>query len=998
MKNDAFKEAYNRLNSAQKEAVDTIEGPVMVIAGPGTGKTQILTLRIANILLKTDAAPENILALTFTESGARAMRDRLHTYIGSRAYRVNIHTFHEFAGSLINGYPDAYDRAVGGRPATDLEKVSILEDIIETEKIRALRPHGNHTFYVKPIMSAIALMKREYITPDAFSEIIARQEVQLSATPKIHEKGAHKGKVRSEYQKLEKEIEKNRELLFLYRTYDAALTSRNLYDFEDMIFETVRALTKHEDMLRDLQERFQYVLADEHQDVNGSQNKILELLASFHDRPNLFVVGDEKQAIYRFQGASLENFLYFEEHFPHTKTIALTDNYRSTQHILDLSHELITKVDSPAAELRVPLAATKKEKGTIELRHFGHEAVEDEYVMTAIQALIDKDIAPEEIALIVRSNKEVESYATLLRSRGVVVNATADGDILYHPITASIQSLLTAILHPSNEEALFTVLHEPYWGISRSDLVSIMRERSYDRPLARMIGNEEFLQGLTLENVSACMRVSAVLDETRVRITTEAPHRVLQYLLKESGFLEYVIAHDPEEGGRVVRRLYDEIESLVKTRELTTLDGVLRMFSLRIEHGLSLAAPYIHTHTHAVQVMTAHKSKGLEFEHVFLPHLTDSRWGGSSKPTYFKIPITKHLDADSFDALDDERKLLYVALTRAKIGLHLSSSAQGTEGRAFTETRLLDEVGESTVTKKETASEEETFDPLVSLMHADTAARIDVELLRAILTDRGLSATSLNNYLRSPWNYLYRNVLRIPELQEESALFGTALHNALRRVTMYRTEHKKLPSISLIKTYLENELGRLPLTVHEYTRLHERGLEALSTYLAHVEMNLPVTTREEVKFEAFLETGNKDLPTVRLTGTLDRLDYNAEGNLVCVVDYKSGKPKTRGYIEGTTKDSTGDYKRQLTFYALLLSLQDTEHLHTRNGLLSFVESDEKGKIHEEAYTITSEEIEALKAEIIRVVGEITNGAFLNAPCDPEKSDYCHLVELLKVTP
>ncbi len=991
----AFTKAYERLNAAQKEAVDTIEGPVMVIAGPGTGKTQILTLRIANILRKSDTKPENILALTFTEAGARAMRERLHVYIGQAAYRVNIHTFHEFSGSLIRQYPDSYERAIGGRPASDLEKVSIVEEIIETGNVGSLRPHGNPSYYVKPIMGAIALMKREYITPDTFTEIIRRQEERLDATPKLHEKGAHKGKVRSEYQKLEKELTKNRELLFVYRAYDEALTAHNLYDFEDMIFETVRALEKNEDMLRDLQERFQYVLADEHQDVNGSQNRILELLANFHDRPNLFVVGDEKQAIFRFQGASLENFLFFEEHFPHTKTIALTENYRSVQKVLDLSHELITEVDSPAGELRVALQSNIEDKGFIEKCVFGHEAVEDEELANAIEKLVNDGVERKEIAVIVRSNREVEAFATLLRSRGVPVNATADGDILYHPITTTIRSLLTAVLEVGNEEALFTILHGPFWKISRSDLVIVLRERSYARPLATIIEDGAFLESLSLTNIESIRTVARTLGEARNQMVLEAPHRVLEYVLRASGFIDHIMKEDPIEGGRVVRRLYDEIESLVRTHETTMLADVLRMFTMRIEHGLPLNAPYIHTNSDAVQVMTAHKSKGLEFEHVFIPHLTDSRWGDTSRPTYFKIPLTKHIDQDAFDALDDERKLLYVAMTRAKRGLHLSSAKQNSDGRPFGETPLLDSIGESTVTALASEEAEAAFNPLTQLEHGKERAQIDVTLLQSTLEERGLSATSLNNYLRSPWNYLYRNVLRIPEVQADSAQFGTALHNTLRRVTQYRTDEGKLPSITLVKGYLENELEKLPLNVHEYTRFHERGFEALTLYLDTIETSLPPSTREEVKFEAKLPTGNNSFPEILLTGNLDRLDYDKDGELMRIVDYKSGKPKTRGYIEGITKDSTGDYKRQLTFYALLLSLQEDIRYHTRNGLLSFVEADEKGKIHEEAYSITDEEISELKTEILRIVHEITHGAFLNAPCDSEKSDYCHLVSELK---
>ena len=322
----AFKKAYGALNTAQKEAVDTIEGPVLVIAGPGTGKTQILTLRIANILLSTDTAPENILALTFTESGARAMRERLRSFVGAVAYRVPIYTFHGFAGDLIRQYPDSYSNIIGGRPASELEKVELIETILDDSEFKLLRPLGNPAYYVRAILHTIATLKQEYLEPDKLGAIINEQEAVLASMPKLHEKGAHKGKVKGDYQKLEKTIAKNHELLAVYRRYQSLLREQNLYDFDDMMLESVHALNSNEDMLRDLQENYQYLLADEHQDVNASQNRILELLAAYHERPNIFVVGDEKQAIYRFQGASLENFLYFEDKFPNTTTIALTEN------------------------------------------------------------------------------------------------------------------------------------------------------------------------------------------------------------------------------------------------------------------------------------------------------------------------------------------------------------------------------------------------------------------------------------------------------------------------------------------------------------------------------------------------------------------------------------------------------------------------------------------------------------------------------------------------
>ncbi len=995
MHESSFLEAYERLNPEQKLAVDTIEGPVMVIAGPGTGKTQILTLRIANILKKTDTQPENILALTFTESGARAMRERLASYIGAPAYRVGIYTFHEFAGILIRTYPDAYTRAVGGRPITDLEKITLIESIIETPTVKLLRPSGNPQFYVKPIMNALSTMKREYITPDRFAEIIEEQEKILIATEKLHEKGAHKGKVRSEYIDREKGVNKNRELLFIYRAYESALAKNGHFDYDDMIFETVEALQKNEDMLRSLQEQYQYILADEHQDVNGSQNRILELLASFHERPNIFVVGDEKQSIYRFQGASLENFLYFEEKFPHTKTIALTTNYRSVQDVLDFSHELITVHAGPATALRVPLTSTRKEKAIIERRQFSHEAVEHDCMIEKIKELLASGVPHEEIAIIVRTNKEVEDIAGLLRKSGIPAEASADGDILGHPITSHIRTLISAVVNPANERALFEILQSGYANISVADLVKIMGSTSYAHPLTHSIEDGTYLESIGVVDVDTILRIPKILKTARERMSVEAPHRVLEYILQETGFITHAIAVDPYEGGRVIRRIYDEVEEMVRHEDAVTLRDIETMLMTRMEHGLPLTAPYIRASRHAVQVMTAHKAKGLEFLHVFIPHLTDSKWGGKRHAEYFAIPITQHLNTFEFDESDDERKLLYVAITRAKVGLYLSDSETSTEGRTLLPTRLLEDIGTKTVTLIDTQVSEEAFNPVFALTTLHAPLPIDAELLTEVLRERGLSATALNNYLRDPWNYFYRNILRIPEVQAESAQFGTALHDTLRSVMKHRREKGKLPSTSELKTYLERELGKLPITANEYVRHHERALIALTQYIDFAKNNLGVETKEEYKIQVMLKTGNPDFPELLLTGMLDRLDFDSEGKLVRVIDYKSGKAKTRGFIEGKTKDSNGDYKRQLVFYALLLSLLDDDRLKTREGVLSFIEPDEKGKIHEEVYSVTDEEIENLKQEIIRVTREITQGAFLHAPCDPEKSKYCHLVEELR---
>jgi len=991
----AFDDAYGALNGAQKEAVDSIDGPVMVVAGPGTGKTQILTLRIANILLQTDTAPESILALTFTESGAKAMRERLRRYIGAAAYQVPIYTFHGFAEQLISRYPDSYYRVIGGRPANELEKINLLENILDTPDIKLLRPMGNPQYYVSHILRIIGQLKQEYIAPDRFAKIIAQQEDELEGIEKVHIKGAHKGKVRGEYTKKEQSVEKNKELLLVYRQYEILLSEHNLYDFDDMIVETVKALTSDEDMLRDLQEQYQYILADEHQDVNGSQNKILELLAAFHDSPNIFAVGDEKQAIYRFQGASLENFLYFTEQFPGTKVISLTDNYRSGQPILDAAHSLVAVTEEgPLKDLRIPLEAKGLNEAVITKRTFVHQAVEDEWLAKEVQLQLDAGIEPKEVAVIVRTNKEVENISAFLRKSGFPVTASADGDILQHPITQAVQGLVNAVITEKNEHALFTVVHGAYWGISVSDLVKILSARSYDRSLWHIMSDSSILRSLHVENIPAVQKVVEVIEGAREKEVHEAPHRVLEYVLQKSGFLQHLMQHDPFEGTRVLRRLYDEIEELVIRDGVGTLREVSQTFATLQAYRLKLNAPFIETNDQSIQVMTAHKSKGLEFATVFIPHVADSAWSGAGKKTYFDIPLQTHTEVEKSEFIEDERRLLYVAMTRAKRSLFLSLSQTNADGKELIEARLLDDIAQEYIAVVDTQNENETFDPLQSLARESKTVAVGPTLLTHLLAERGFSATSLNNYLRSPWDYFYRNVLRIPETQAVHMQFGTAVHNTLEYATAFHTKNSTLPEVTQIKQKFEAELRRLPIGVEEYTRLHEKGFAALLTYVEHLQKELPAETKEELKLRVHLETGISELPEVILTGKLDRIDI-ADGKAFRVVDYKTGKPKSRNVIEGNTKSSDGGYKRQLVFYALLLTLHDDERYRCQTGVLSFVEPDTKGAIKEESFIVTDQEIEDLKKEIISSVRSIINGTFLSEPCDQAVSEYCQFVQQLK---
>lgn len=989
----AFQKGYNLLNSAQKQAVDTIDGPVMVIAGPGTGKTQILSLRIANIIRLTDTAPESILALTFTDSGAQAMRERLRLYLGADAYRVPIYTFHGFAEQLIRRYPDAYERVVGGSPLTELEKLQGMEQILASQPFRYLRPIGQSSWYIKPVLHILSDLKREYINPDGLAAIIARQETELAQTPKIHEKGAHKGKVRGAYTELEKTVAKNQELLTVYRMYEAWLRETNRYDFDDMITETVAAMQRDEGMLRMLQESYQYVLADEHQDVNQSQNQILLHLCSYHSQPNIFVVGDEKQAIYRFQGASLENFLYFENHFPGTTVIQLTENYRSGQDILDTTQAVIEIDDPLVADLRVPLKAALVEKSLVTQRVFTHSLLEDMWVAKEVAQCLERGVAPAEIAIIVRTNREVEALAAQLRQKNIPVTASAEGDIHTHPVTQMLRALITTISKPQDETALAKVLHGSYWGISRDDLVRVLAARHYQQTLWEVVSNQEVLQQAQVANIPAVQRVAEVLERARVDSGRISPLRVIEQLVLNSGFLQYVNQSNPLEGSRIIRRFYDEIESLIRSGEATSVKDIAQALLIHDQYAIGLRAPFITTATNAVQVMTAHRSKGLEFTVVFVPHLTDNAWGGSSQRSTFKIPLNK--TSGSVDQVDDDRRLLYVAMTRAKEFLYLSHAANTIDGKERSGTRLLVERMEGLPLKVESTSDfEKSVDMTDTILPMITDTQIDAEVVLTILSERGLSATSFNNYQKNFWTYFYRNIVRIPEVAPLHMQFGTAVHNVLEKVVAMYDSTKKSPSDTLIKELIDQSLSTLPVTTEEFTQLHEKAFTALCQYIPPMIDLLSTAQHSQVELSVrvLLPVADSSLAELPLTGKIDRIDYRPDGSILRVVDYKTGKPKTRNTIIGNTKAGDASYLQQLRFYALLLSLRG-EHHEEIDYTLSFVEPGTNGRIVEESFRVTEEEINSLQKEIEDFVGSISRGDVFRTACNPDECDYCDWLEL-----
>lgn len=986
----AFYEAYGKLNTEQKRAVDAVEGPVMVVAGPGTGKTQILTLRIANILEKTDAEPEQILALTFTEAAAGNMRKRLATLIGNDAYRVVINTFHGFCNDIIKRYPEDFPRIVGSKSITEVDQVSLIEEIIETEKLTLLKPFGDRFLYVRDILATISELKREGFTATKFKELVATEKKSFTTIEDLyHEKGAHKGKMKADYQKLERKILKNEELGVVYQRYQALLFERKLYDFSDMILEVLEALKENQSLLQMLQEEHQYVLVDEHQDTNNAQNAILERLLSFHENPNLFVVGDIKQAIFRFQGASLENFQYFKRLYPRALLVTLTQNYRSTKSILDSAESLLPG----EAVLEKNTAFPEK---PIQIALLPSPRLERYFVADEIAQSIKNGVIPEEIAVLYRNNKDAFPLAQELEKRGVPYTIESDQDLFSQRDVRAVLTIMEAITYYGNDLLLTPFFHLPLFGLDPLDVYKLLRSAA-DRKkysLYDIFTSKELLSEISFKDKTTILTLSEKLSLWVKESKKQDLLPFFEYIVRESGLLESILeSAEMLDRFEAINSLFDEVRELISRKSDATLGNFFSYIETIRKHNLFLKRKREGNGTGRVRLMTVHRSKGLEFAHVYIVGAVHGVYGGKIDRDRLPLIDAVYGNVESSDSSDDERRLFYVALTRAKETVTITYSTESDDRGAtlpsvfISELRpeLLEYVDTSRVVEKLATHPELLFAaPQESLV----VSKIDERsFIQELFMKQGLSPTGLNNYLECPWKYFYQNLIRIPTAQTKHQAYGTAVHGALADFF----EHRKKETVGekYLLTAFESWINRVPLAPRDFEETKAKGERALSGWFATYEHSWNMRVQTEYRINGVeIENG------VKLTGVLDKIEWN-DDDTVTVVDYKTGKPKSRNELLGKTKTADGNYVRQLTFYKLLLSHFKEGQYVMSEGVLDFIEPDEKGSYHKESFDITNEMVAELQTQITRVAGEIMSLSFWETTCSLKDCEFCKLRNMMR---
>ncbi len=1025
-----FTEEYEKLNPQQRIAVDTIEGPVMVIAGPGTGKTQILAARIGKILLDTDTLPENILCLTYTDAGAIAMRRRLQQFIGADAYKVNIYTFHAFCNDVIQDNLSLFEKN-SLDAISELENIQLFKTLIDNfPKSHLLKRYrGDVYFEINNLRNLFSSMKREGWPPAFINEKIDDYLKDLPTRDEFVYKRKYKqfnaGDLKQDKLDEEKErMEKLRTAVNEFDNYQNLMRQKNRYDFDDMINWVIKVFEENPQVLSNYQERFQYILVDEYQDTSGTQNKLVQLLISFWDKPNVFVVGDDDQSIYRFQGANVENMLEFANAYSNElSTVVLTNNYRSTQPILDVSKTLINKNQERLVKQIDGLSKELISSNT-KINQLTHQPVITEYnsvkeemaaITNNIFELLQQNIQPGKIAVIYKENKYGEELAKYFRLKNIPVYSKRSINILEQPFAKKIIELLHYLnaehdIPYGGDEILFEILHYDFYHIPPIEIAKLTVETNNKKYSGELTSIRKLLydkanapaQNLFDKGLNETLKhFSKIIEQLIADVSNVTLQKLFENIIQHAGVLTYIM-----KGGekisliQLLTGLFDFIKEETSRNPFLNLKGLMEIIDLMEKEALPLPMIQVAGSDKGVNLLTAHGSKGLEFEYLFFAGTNASSWEKKRKPSGgYKLPDTMF---SSFSSPlgggrgDDEelRRLFYVALTRAEKHLHISFAKYKNDGKQMEPSMFIAEILEQhdIYIQPVTLTDEEMmqFQLLQFTAQAPEIEKSEEDFITAILDKFVMNVTALNNYLNCPLGFYYKNLIRIPSGKNEATEFGSAIHFALERLFKKMQDGKKetFPAgaemVADFNWYMHRH--RENFTKEAFDRRIEYGDEVLRNYYNKYinTWNKVVAVERNIRGVAV-----NDVP---LKGKLDKLEFT--GREINVVDYKSGDidkaiPKMKG--PNDKEPNGGDYWRQAVFYKILIDNYQQKDWQVISTEFDFIEPDKKAAYRKEKIIITPADTETVKQQLTEVWGKIQNREFYTG-CGKEDCHWCNFVK------
>lgn len=986
-----FQSEYGKLNGAQTQAVDTIDGPVLVVAGPGTGKTQLLSLRVANILRQTDTPAGSILCLTFTNFAAANMRSRLNTLIGPSAHRVVVRTFHSFAAEIMNQYPDYFWNGAKLSTAPDAVQLEIVRDILATlplDNPLASRFAGNLTA-ISDVQKQINLAKEAGMTPAKLAAMIdfnaayineiepvlvellspalsakrldslleavnqlpdhnldetVKPLRSLSAVIKeslaaavLADSGTGKTTNTGTWKKRWIQTVNGKKGMFderrrnawwaavadVYSDYRDALHFKGYYDYADMIVEVITQLQQKPDLLANVQEKFLYILIDEFQDTNAAQLQLAHLVACHYsnaDKPNLMAVGDDDQSIYAFNGAELNNMLNFKHSYPSVKTIVLKENYRSTQAVLNTARAVIEQADDRLVnrqpELTKDLSAVSDvTPGAVRHLHYptrDHQLLD---VAEKVSQTWDPESAGS-IAILARNHDSLRRISVMLNDRKVPIKYEQQNNILESEVVRIIfllAQIVQAIADGSERETnslLAELLRYPVWQIDSKTLWKLATD-NYASP--------RWMNTL-LEHDDEALQAFANWLLWLARTNAPLPLMVEYFVGLRTGehmtspirshYLALPLSTDYMEALSAIQLLIS-LSHEFAAGEAAALDDLIRFIQLNtgLDRAITDQSWFV-SGDHAVQLMTVHKSKGLEFDEVYIIDAIEDSW----QPRNISRKPPANLPLQPYgEQYDDYVRLMYVAMTRARSSITVTSYSSNEQGKLLLASPLVTNAMPTTeVTDR---GLENHIPVLESALRWPRLTSTDEKILLAgRLEDFYLSATGLIQFLNiagaGPRDFLENQLLKLPTRSSTVMSYGTAVHAGLQ--TGQQLVNDGLPVLPGVLERFETALAGQHLPEEEYERYLALGRQMLTSLFEEKGFTIPKGGLAEVTLNDIY------IGDARLGGKLDHI-YSFNHKLI-ISDYKTGKPLGSFATRDQTKViKAWQHRTQLLFYSLLVS-------------------------------------------------------------------------------
>lgn len=981
-KDIGYNDEYKKLNKAQKEAVDSIDGPVMVVAGPGTGKTQILALRIGNILLKTDTKADGVLCLTFTNSAVKAMRERLRKYIGAEASKVTVSTFHSFGMEMLDKYYGVLGLDEKPKLMDERDAIALYDEVLQKNNWEYIRPRSNTARYFKDLKSIISFLKRERLASKKFKEEINKEIENLKIDPdSILSRGENKGEIKKEVQKKIEGLCRTLEAVEFYVLYESNKKEKNLFDYDDILESLVLIVEESEEARSYIKENFLYILIDEHQDSSGVQNEFLSKVWGDQEKPNIFVVGDDRQLIYGFGGASLEYFKNFKNAFGKAKLITLVENYRSTQKILDSSHSLLQSSISKG-----DLKSNHKENHPIRLIEAYYPR--DEIIACAleIKEKIKKAEGGErnrtridvnDMVILVPKNKQVRSTMIILKDLGVPVAGGDMVDFFDSEETVSLIRVLKIMANPNDGVSLGESFFDKLSSVSplkahefiknnkmrEFSLLSIVEEKNnlFENKNEVNVWIQKLKFWLSFSNDALYFFIQKI--GTEFLIDTAKNHKDLIVRIEVIRTMLHLVLMQIEKNPKL--KLKDFLSFLERIESY--------------EENLPLA---VFNQSEGVRVLTLHGSKGLEFDYVWIAHMDEQSFGGGKRGG-FVLPVFVKEKVEKRDEIVLKREL-YVAITRAKRFCTISYALKSYKGGDQELAHIVADLAENFEKQTADQTEKAILKNNPKAYVADSGIKIDakqislsdlVKLVAKDYEDRKVSVSLLNNFFECPWKWYFRNLLQLPEPKSESLEFGNMVHSSIDKIL-------KLKKISIHKD------------LEEITNNDKEVLKIVSKWVK----NRLGEVSEKRENEQSVSVIDDRFPYLNIYGKIDLIE-NLDAKNVRVTDFKTGSVKKKSDIEKLDDENRmSPYLRQLAMYSYLIEQSPKWKVDVSESRLEFLEAKNEKEIFYDRI-ITAKEIDLLIKDIKDYDESVKKGEWINRSCNYNsygkntECEYCKMAEI-----